>query len=81
MKEHGLNIEKKLVSDWAKLCVFLDCSLKSNMLKYANEIKNDHCKNLKMVEKLTAFHLFHSFWSSMWKQVSCTKKSVLEKKN
>ena len=58
MKDHGLNFEKKLVLDCAKLCDFLDHPLKSNILKYANEIKKILNKEIKMVEKLIGFHLF-----------------------
>ena len=65
MKGHGLNSKKKLISDCSKLFNFLNRPLKSNMLKYANEIKNDHRKNIKMMNKFTAFHLFHSFWSCL----------------
>ena len=65
MKEHGLNFEKKLVLDCAKLCDFLDHPLKLNILKYANEIKKVLSKKIKMVEKLIDFHVFHSFWSCL----------------
>ena len=65
MKEHGLNFEKKLVLDCAKLCDFLDHPLKLNILKYANEIKKVLSKKIKMVEKLIGFHVFHSFWSCL----------------
>ena len=65
MKEHGLNFEKKLVSDCAKLCDFLDHPLKLNILKYANEIKKVPSKKVKMVEKLIGFHVFNSFWSCL----------------
>ena len=58
MKEHGLNIEKKLVLDCAKLCDFLDHPLKLNILKYANEIKKVLSKEIKMVENFICFHLF-----------------------
>ena len=65
MKEHGLNFEKKLVLDCAKFCDFLDHPLKSNTLKFANEIKKVLSKENKMVEKLIGFHFFYSFWSCL----------------